>query len=46
MKDGCKLSSDEQNYSISVLPKYTLTSEEPGKDSLMADRKRSCLHAN
>ena len=26
--------SDEQDYAISVLPNYTLTSEEPGKDSL------------
>jgi hypothetical protein len=33
---GAKLTeSDEQNYAISVLPDYTLTSEEPGKDSLM-----------
>ncbi|KAA0966683.1 hypothetical protein FQ087_10785 [Sporosarcina sp. ANT_H38] len=27
--------SDEQGYAISVLPDYTLTSEEPGKDSLI-----------
>ncbi len=26
--------SDEQDYSLSLLPEYALTSEEPGKDSL------------
>lgn len=29
-----RTNSDEQNYSIALLPNYTLTSEEPGKDSL------------
>ena len=36
LKDAQLKESDEQNYAISVLPDYTLTSEEPGKDSLMA----------
>jgi hypothetical protein len=36
LKDAQLKDSDEQNYAISVLPDYTLTSEEPGKDSLMA----------
>ena len=35
LKDAQLKESDEQNYAISVLPDYTLTSEEPGKDSLM-----------
>lgn len=29
--------SDEQDYTIHLLPNYTLTSEEPGKDSLYLD---------
>lgn len=37
LKDAVPTESDEQNYTISVLPNYTLTSEEPGKDSLLAD---------
>lgn len=41
MKDSKLTDSDEQNYSISVLPKYTLTSEEPGKDVLMATEDES-----
>ena len=36
MKDAVLTESDEQGYAISVLPDYTLTSEEPGKDSLLA----------
>lgn len=41
MKDSIMTESDEQSYTISVLPKYTLTSEEPGKDSLMATEDES-----
>lgn len=37
LKDAVPTASDAQNYTISVLPNYTLTSEEPGKDSLLAD---------
>ena len=33
--------SDEQDYSIYVLPNYSLTSEEPGKDSLYLDKDGS-----
>ena len=36
MKDAELIESDEQSYAISVLPDYTLTSEEPGKDSLIS----------
>lgn len=31
--------SDEQDYSLDVLPGFTLTSEEPGRDSLYSDDK-------
>lgn len=41
MKDAKLTESDEQDYAISVLPDYTLTSEEPGKDSLMATGNES-----
>ncbi|PIC75814.1 hypothetical protein CSV74_14345 [Sporosarcina sp. P19] len=34
MKDAVETTSDEQDYSMMVLPGYTLTSEEPGRDSL------------
>lgn len=34
MKDAKLIESDEQSYAISVLPDYSLISEEPGKDSL------------
>lgn len=34
MKDAVETASDEQDYSMQVLPGYKLTSEEPGKDSL------------
>ncbi|MFJ7932967.1 hypothetical protein [Sporosarcina sp. NPDC096371] len=37
MKDATLTDSEEQDYTIAVLPHYTLTSEEPGKDSLMSD---------
>lgn len=37
LKDAVQTKSDAQDYSIAVLPNYTLTSEEPGKDSLLAD---------
>ena len=33
--------SEEQDYAISVLPNYTLTSEEPGKDSLYVNGDES-----
>lgn len=32
-----QVDSDEQDYSIYLLPSYTLTSEEPGRDSLYLD---------
>lgn len=32
--DLTAVESDEQDYSISIFPEYTLTSEEPGRDSL------------
>ncbi len=38
MKDAKVTDSDEQDYSIAVLPHYNLTSEEPGKDSLFTDK--------
>lgn len=37
LKDAVRTESDAQDYSISVLPGYSLTSEEPGRDSLMVD---------
>lgn len=36
MKDATLIESDEQSYAISVLPDYSLISEEPGKDSLIS----------
>jgi len=36
MKDAKLTDSDEQSYTISVLPDYSLVSEEPGKDSLIS----------
>ncbi|MBO0585959.1 hypothetical protein [Sporosarcina sp. E16_8] len=36
MKDANPIESDEQSYAISVLPDYSLISEEPGKDSLIS----------
>ncbi len=41
MKDAKVTESDEQSYAISVLPDYLLTSEEPGKDSLMSTADES-----
>lgn len=41
LKESKMTESDEQNYTMSVLPEYTLTSEEPGKDSLMATEDES-----
>lgn len=35
------IESDEQDYSIYLLPEYTLTSEEPGRDSLYLDEDGS-----
>ncbi|ARJ39889.1 hypothetical protein SporoP8_13990 [Sporosarcina ureae] len=37
MKDAVEKTSDEQDYSMQVLPGYTLTSEEPGRDSLYVE---------
>lgn len=37
LKDAVETKSDEQDYSVMVLPGYTLTSEEPGRDSLYLD---------
>ncbi|ARD49141.1 hypothetical protein SporoP37_13790 [Sporosarcina sp. P37] len=34
LKDAVETQSDEQDYSMMVLPGYKLTSEEPGRDSL------------
>ncbi|PIC71654.1 hypothetical protein CSV77_00145 [Sporosarcina sp. P16b] len=34
MKNAVETTSDEQDYSMKVLPGYKLTSEEPGRDSL------------
>ena len=36
MKNAKQIESDEQSYAISVLPDYSLLSEEPGKDSLIS----------
>lgn len=37
LADAVETKSDEQDYSMKVLPGYTLTSEEPGRDSLYLD---------
>ena len=37
MEEATLTVSDAQDYKIAVLPHYTLTSEEPGKDSLLSD---------
>ncbi|WP_318615963.1 hypothetical protein [Sporosarcina sp. YIM B06819] len=37
MADAILTVSDAQDYEIAVLPNYTLTSEEPGKDSLFSN---------
>lgn len=37
LNEAVQVDSDEQDYSIHLLPTYTLTSEEPGKDSLYLD---------
>lgn len=37
MADAVLTESDAQSYAMEVLPGYTLTSEEPGRDSLFAD---------
>lgn len=33
-EDMKQVDSDEQNYTMAILPEFTLTSEEPGRDSL------------
>ena len=37
MADAVLTESDAQQFAMEVLPGYTLTSEEPGRDSLYAD---------
>ncbi|PID00017.1 hypothetical protein [Sporosarcina sp. P29] len=37
MKDAVETASDEQDYSMMVFPGYKLTSEEPGRDSLILE---------
>lgn len=37
MKEATLTASDAQDFKIAVLPQYTLTSEEPGKDSLFSN---------
>lgn len=37
LEGAVETASDEQDFSMQVLPGYTLTSEEPGKDSLYAE---------
>ncbi|AXH98547.1 hypothetical protein DV702_01770 [Sporosarcina sp. PTS2304] len=37
LKDAVETKSDEQDYSIMVLPGYVLASEEPGRDSLYVE---------
>lgn len=37
LNEAEQVESDEQDYSIYLLPNYTLTSEEPGRDSLFSD---------
>lgn len=41
MEEATLTDSDAQNYKIAVLPSYTLTSEEPGKDSLFSEEDGS-----
>lgn len=41
LKDAVQTDSDAQDYTISVLPNYTLTSEEPGRDSLLVNDNES-----
>lgn len=43
MADAELTKSDAQSYSMEVLPGYTLTSEEPGRDSLYADENPSAF---
>lgn len=37
LTDAVETKSDEQDYTMDVLPGFTLTSEEPGRDSLYSD---------
>lgn len=41
LADAKQTESDEQEYVLSVLPGYLLTSEEPGKDSLLVEGDES-----
>lgn len=43
MADATLTESDEQPYAIKVLPDYTLTSEEPGRDSLYSNTNESAF---
>lgn len=43
MTDAVPTQSDAQEYTISVLPGFTLTSEEPGRDSLYSDENSSAF---
>lgn len=43
MSDAVLTESDAQSYAMEVLPGYTLTSEEPGRDSLYADENPSAF---
>ncbi|WP_153731961.1 hypothetical protein [Sporosarcina obsidiansis] len=41
LQDAVETKSDEQNYSMKVIPGFTLTSEEPGRDSLYLEEDSS-----
>lgn len=43
MSEAVLTESDAQSYSMEVLPGYTLTSEEPGRDSLFAEEEPSAF---
>lgn len=43
MTDAVPTQSDAQEFTISVLPGFTLTSEEPGRDSLYSDENSSAF---
>lgn len=43
LADATLTESDEQPYALKVLPGYTLTSEEPGRDSLYSNTNESAF---
>lgn len=43
MSEAQLTESDEQSFSLEVLPEYTLTSEEPGRDSLYAEQNSNAF---